>query len=197
LGEELGAGVRDQGSGVRDLVFGWRRRSKDSFFFVLLFVDVFGVEFFAGIALGAVEASVGGIADAVLGRQLVAVLGLRDRLDCVVGEYFEFSIDVLRGNLKAIEEETGAAGIEFRGAERAENPEEGYLDGTAIFEDGKLKRGIFAGYRFLCAVEAVVKVAIGHALEGWGLAPAAVGFDVSAFEVHGSFLPIPPYGFCK
>jgi hypothetical protein len=107
---------------------GRRSKSKGSFFFVffVVLVDVFRIEFFAGIRFGAVETPVVGIADTVLGRQLVAVLGLRDRLDCVVGEYVEFSIDVLRGDLKGVEEEAGAAGVEFGGAEIAENPREGH-----------------------------------------------------------------------
>ena len=155
----------------------------------VLFLFVFGVEVFAGIAMGAIGASVVSITDAIFRRQLVAVLGLGDRLDCVVREHFEFAIDVLRGDPKARQEEACAAGVQFRGAERAENPGEGNLYGAAIFEERKFERFIGAGHHFNCAVETIMEVAVGHAPEGGGFAPASVGFDVPAFEKHGGFLP--------
>jgi hypothetical protein len=42
-------------------------------------------------------------------------------------------------------------------------------------------------------VKTVVEVAIRQALEGRGLAPAAIGLDVTALEVHIGFLPVSPH----
>ena len=124
----------------------------------VLFLFVVGVEVFAGIAMGAIGASVVSITDAIFRRQLVAVLGLGDRLDCVVREYFEFAIDVLRGDPKARQEEACAAGVQFRGAERAENPREGNLDGAACGGSYYRPRAkIFSGDKDACPRRFIVR----------------------------------------
>ena len=83
------------------------------------------------------------------GGEFIAIAGVGDGFDGFEGEDVLLAFNILRGDLKAVEEEAGAAGVEFRGAERTKNPREGQLDGTAIFEEGKLDRLIFAGHHFL------------------------------------------------
>ena len=118
------------------------RISKGSFFFFFFFFvvfDVFRTKFSQVSLSGQLKhRSEGGITDATLRRQLVAVVGLRGGLDRVVGHDLALAFDILRSDLKAVEEEAGAACVESRRAERVQNPGEGQLDGSAIFEKGSL-----------------------------------------------------------
>jgi hypothetical protein len=96
-----------------------------------------------------------------------AFFGVADRAD-VVG----MDVDVLRvgrGDLKSIEQEAGAFGIELVGGEGLEDFDERELDGGAVFNGGQFQRGTAAflglveiwGTRFGCAADGTRALADG------------------------------------
>ena len=96
--------------------------------------------------------------------------------------------EVKAGDLEAVEEETGAAGIEFVGGEAAEDETGGDLDGGAILgtRDGKARLAATAGGCILNrAAGGVVVVAELLAAQGGTATAVAVVEDVAAFEAGG------------
>jgi hypothetical protein len=188
--------VNGQGSGVR---------GRNLLFVVLIFfflVDIFRIEGWTGVAVRAAEASFVGAAGTLFRRQLVAFLSLRDDFHSLRWEREETIIAfyILRGDLDTVEEESGSAGIEFRGAKGGENLGEGHLDGATIFKNGKPEGLIGSGDRRICKpMETGMVVAIGLAAQGRRLAFTTVGHDVTALVIHSGFLsPYPhPYSANK
>jgi hypothetical protein len=142
--------------------------------FFLFFVD-FGV--FAGVAVGACGAFAR-VADALLGAKFVAGVGVGDGFDGRDGDDEWVALDVLRGDLDAIEGEACAAWIETAGIEGVEYLGEGDLDGTAVFEDAEPEVPVhFDGRRGGELVEAGVEVAIGLGAQSRCVALGSVGHD--------------------
>jgi hypothetical protein len=171
---------------------------------------VFGGDGFVGVselveehladALGAVgEGDLGDGGEVAVGAGGVGD-DLGDGVDEVFGgEWGEVGAGLGRqveaGDLEAVEEQAGAAGIEGVGGEALEDEADGGLDGAAILGEGELEGGlggVFAGERAgLGSANGVVVVAEvlvgagGGGLEGeqgGAAAAAAVGEDVSALE---------------
>jgi hypothetical protein len=144
-------------------------------------VHIFGEhEVFADAQVGAVATIFAFVAADLWRSEIVAILGSGLGLHPEHGQDIELAFDVLGGDLEAVEEEPGAARIEFGGAERVEHIGECELDGAAVFEDGKLERlvgglGLLGG----ATVDACVEVAKLLAAQGRRIALVAVGHDVT------------------
>jgi hypothetical protein len=144
-----------------------------------------------------------------------AVPGIGESADGGQGD--EIIFGVLRGDLQTIEEESGAARIEFASRERFEDAGEGELDGGAVLNEGHgdgvaLLAGLWAGVdgdgagvqglglglaAARLAAAAVVEEAPVALMKGGGAALLAIGLDVAAFLMHAVtpwYLPPPPYG---
>jgi hypothetical protein len=67
----------------------------------------------AGFFQVAVGALVPFFADAEFGGEFLAFGGVVDGFDGFEGEDVHFTVDILGGDLKAVEEESGSAGFEF------------------------------------------------------------------------------------
>ena len=101
---------------------------------------------------------------------------------------------VRAGELEAVEDGGGAAGVELAGGEGVDDDGEGDLDGLAVFEGGELD--VLAGHEvsaggfgvakaLVAAVEVLVEEAPRFSVEGWRLAASSVGANVSAeLEFH-------------
>ena len=110
----------------------------------------------------------------------------------VMGDDEWVALDVLRGDLDAIEGEACAAGIETAGIEGVEYLGEGDLDGTAVFEDAEPEVPVhFDGRRGGETVKAGVVVAIGLAAQSRCVAPDSVGHD-GRHRLTMVILPPPP-----
>jgi hypothetical protein len=110
------------------------------------------------------------------------------------------------GDLEAVEEESGAAGVEVVGGDAAEDFADGGLDGAAVLGDGEVEGGLAGaagfqvGYGF---AGGVVVVAEGLAAQAGAGAAVSVGEDVAALVadwfavslVHGAG-PLPGF-LCK
>jgi hypothetical protein len=98
--------------------------------------------------------------------------------------------EVGAGDLKAVEEEPGAAGVEVVGGDALENEADGELDGGAVLGDGEVEGGE-AG--FACGrvgdgvAGGVVVVAELLLAERGGAAAASVDEDVAAAVALGLF----------
>ena len=96
------------------------------------------------------------------------------------------------GNLKTVEEQTGAARVDFVGGDAAEDFADGLLDGGAVFGVWKVESrlaalaggGVLDGAAGVVVVVAEAFGAFGAA-DGWASAAAAVGEDVAALELFG------------
>jgi hypothetical protein len=91
----------------------------------------------------------------------------------------------LGGDLQAVEKESGAARIEARGGQLAEDLGERNLDGAAVFKRRQLEV-VPDAFGSGGAVEVGVEVAVGHFAQGRRVAPDSAGHDVTAFVVHDS-----------
>jgi hypothetical protein len=90
-----------------------------------------------------------------------------------------------RGDLDALEEEVGAAGVETRGTECVEDLGDGKLDGGLIFKDRKAKVAHDRDWWLRGEpVRAGVEVAKRFAAQGNGFAFLPVCFDVTTLEQH-------------
>ncbi len=91
--------------------------------------------------------------------------------------------EVEAGDLEAVEEESGSAGVDVVGGDAAQNLADGGLDGGAVFGqregEGALAVAALAGV-LDGAAGGVVVVAEGFLAEAGALAAAAVGVDVAA-----------------
>jgi hypothetical protein len=125
------------------------------------------------------------IADVFYRRQFIALGRAGEGLNNFILQHDQVALNVLRGDLEAVEKECGAAGVEARGAKIIEDLGEGELDCGRVFRDWELEGFIGGGpWRVGEAVYAGVEVAIGHATEGGRLAPESIGLDVTAFGIH-------------
>jgi len=107
---------------------------------------------------------------------------------------------VVGGQLQAVEESGGAAGVEIAGGEGVDDDREGDLNGLAILEGVELDvlagdevaaGGVVVAEALVALVETGVEVAPDSVGERWGLAARSVGLDVAAECVfHGH----PPGG---
>jgi len=121
--------------------------------------------------------------------------------------------EVERGDLEAVEEETGAAGVELVGGEAVEDLADGLLDGAAVFGDGEgegsgavLALGEVDGGDGRAGVGAAVVEAEVLVEEAGAAAAVAVGEDVAALVAawveadcgvrHGGY-PSPGYFVVK
>lgn len=104
--------------------------------------------------------------------------------------------EVDAGDLEAVEEEAGAAGVKLVGCEAEKNLADGGLDGGTVLGSGEVEGGaavfsVLAIAAGLAGVEfgfgdgfagGVVVIAEGLVAEGWAAAAVAVGEDVAALE---------------
>jgi hypothetical protein len=112
------------------------------------------------------------------------------------GLFDEFGLDGLRlgeveaGDLEAVEEEAGAAGVDVVGGDALEDLADGVLDGGLVFRKRDLEGGAAApaGARVLCGFAGgVVVEAELFSAEAGAAAAVAVGEDVAALEAFGWF----------
>jgi hypothetical protein len=92
------------------------------------------------------------------------------------------------GDLQAVEEETGAAGVDVVGGDALEDLADGGLNGGAVFGQGQVEGGAAAAA--LAGIldgsaGGVVVVTKFFAAEAWAGAAVAVGEDVAALVVRG------------
>jgi hypothetical protein len=98
--------------------------------------------------------------------------------------------EVEAGDLEAVEEEAGAAGVNVVGGDALEDLADGVLDGGTVFGERELEGGAAgaAGVRVLRgSSRGVVVVAEVFAAEAWAAAAVAVGEDVTALVAFGCF----------
>ena len=102
-------------------------------------------------------------------------------VSCVVCG-FGVAWEVGAGDLEAVEEETGALGVDLVVGDAEEDLADGELDGGAVFGHGEVEGvAVFAGARVLDrAAGGVVVVAEVFLAQAWAAAAVAVGEDVAA-----------------
>ena len=100
--------------------------------------------------------------------------------------------EVEASDLKAIEEEAGAARVEVVGCDAAEDFADGGLDGAAVFRESQVKGGLAGasgaevGYRTAGGVVVVAEFFVGaFVAEAWAAAAVSVGEDVAALVAVG------------
>jgi hypothetical protein len=101
------------------------------------------------------------------------------------GRGFGLAGEVEAGDLQAVEEETGAAGVDFVISDAADDLADGGLDGGAVLGDGQVEGGLAGAALFWVGdglSGRVVEVAELFFAEAWAGAAAAVGEDVAALE---------------
>jgi hypothetical protein len=98
--------------------------------------------------------------------------------------------EVEAGDLETVEEETGAAGIDFVGGDALEDFADGLLDGGSVFGERQVEAGA-AGAALLWVGDGpsggVVVVAELFVAQTWAGAAAAVGEDVAALVLFWRF----------
>lgn len=108
--------------------------------------------------------------------------------------------EVEAGDLEAVEEEAGAAGVDVVGGDALQDLADGVLDRGTVFGEREFEGGV-AGARVLRrSSRGVVVVAEVFAAEARAAAAAAVGEDVAALVAFGCFgwcvhLVPPPTGY--
>ena len=105
-----------------------------------------------------------------LGGEFLALFRAIERPDGLDGDCPTGAIDILRSELKAVEQSIGSLLVDAAVGERAKDLGDGELDGGAILEGGDVNWLGGAGRSLVQAVEASVKVAKGRAFEGGGFA---------------------------
>jgi hypothetical protein len=105
------------------------------------------------------------------------------------------------GDLKAVEEEAGAAGVDVVGGDAAEDFADRGLDGRTVFRQRQVEGGAAAAAlaRFVdWLARGVVVVAELFLAEAWTGAAASVGEDVATLVLFGGFDCLlhvfPPHG---
>jgi len=119
--------------------------------------------------------------------------------ELVVGDFFEglgggleffLAGEVGAGDLEAVEEEAGTAGVEVVGGDALEDEADGELDGGAVLGDGEVEggeAGLAGGGVGDGMAGGVVVVAEVFEAEGGGAAAASVDEDVAAALAFGLF----------
>ncbi len=180
-------------------------------FWFRIFVGHAFEEEFEG-AFGPVGAEFGGRGD----EAVFGVMGdLGDDLGGRLGGVWFGQVEA--GDLEAVEEQAGAAGVDVVGGDAAEDFSDGLLDRGTVLGVGEGEAGLAAvasGGVLDGAAGVVVEVAEGRirlratfgTVHGWAAAAAAVGKDVAALEASGFGLGCddfrrhagvpPPRGFC-
>jgi hypothetical protein len=105
------------------------------------------------------------------------------------GVFFRFG-EVEAGDLESVEEEAGAAGIDFVGGDALEDLTDGVLDGGPVFGQGDFEGGVAgaAGARVWGGFAGgVVVIAEVFSAEAWAAAAVAAGEDVAALVAFGCF----------
>ena len=98
--------------------------------------------------------------------------------------------EVEAGDLEAVEEQAGAAGVDVIGGDAAENFSDGLLDGGPVFGQGKVEGGAAAstllrvGDGFSGGVVVVAEV---FSAQAGAAAAVAVGEDVAALVLFGGW----------
>jgi len=159
----------------------------------------------------AAEANAGCLVAGLVAFALIAVFGFADGflLGCdarVIGgdEAHDFlrcdcgrgGLDDLHGDLKTVEEEPCAAGVDGVGGELGENLGERELDGAAVFDgrdDEVARPGVGRGGRGGLA-QVGVEVAERLLAQGGRVAAGSAGHDVTTFFEHGWVSPRVPCG---
>jgi hypothetical protein len=98
--------------------------------------------------------------------------------------------EVEAGDLEAVEEEAGAAGVDVVGGDALEDFADGGLDGGTVFRQRQVEGGAAAAALFWVddwLSGGVVVVAELFAAQAWARAAAAVGEDVAALVLFGGF----------
>ena len=96
------------------------------------------------------------------------------------------------GDLKAVEEEACASGVDGVGGDGLEDLPDGLLDGGTVFGDGEVE-GVLVGARGCDGFAGgVVVVAEVFAAERWAAAAAAFGEDVTALVAFGLWHEVLP-----
>jgi hypothetical protein len=91
-------------------------------------------------------------------------------------------LEVLRGDLEAVEEQASAAGIKPSGAKRFEHLGDSDLDGTVVFHEWEDERLIgMACLRGRETLKTCMEVAIVRTAECGRVAPGAAGHDAATF----------------
>ena len=96
----------------------------------------------------------------------------------------------LHANLNGVEKESCGAMVDAGGGYGVDHLAYRDLDCAAVFEGRELHR-LFGGSvsGFEAAMKFGVEEAVNMTAESGGVAPYSVGFDVTAFVIHGSFRP--------
>jgi hypothetical protein len=128
------------------------------------------------------------------GRCEETVLGVLGDFGDDLGAFFTGAgfWQVEAGDLEAVEEQAGAAGVDFVGGDAAEDFSDGLLDGRSVLGVGEVEAGLaaLAGVCMLdgaagVVVEVAETVGAFGAADGWAAAAAAVGEDVAALKLLG------------
>jgi len=98
----------------------------------------------------------------------------------------------LHANLNGVEKESCGAMVDAGGGYGVDHLAYRDLDCAAVFEGRELHR-LFGGSvsGFEAAMKFGVEEAVSMTAESGGVTPHPVGFDVTAFVIHGSFRPPP------
>jgi hypothetical protein len=122
---------------------------------------------------------------------LVTIAGARAGF----GGGFGWGREVEAGDLEAVEEESGAAGIDLVGGDAAKDFADGGLDGGAILGERQVEGGLpgaaLFGFGDWSSGGVVVVAELFAAKAGTGTA-ASVGEDVAALEAFGFVHGVPP-----
>jgi hypothetical protein len=98
--------------------------------------------------------------------------------------------EVEAGDLEAVEEQAGAAGVDVVGGDALQDLADGVLDGGTVFGEGEVEGGAAASALLRVgdgSSGGVVVVAEVFSAEAWAAAAVAVGEDVAALVAFGCF----------
>ena len=129
------------------------------------------------------------VGDVEDGRQGAVSFVLDDLLDGFGGDCGGFG-QVDAGDLKGVEEQAGAFGVEIAVGDALGDERDGTLDGGTVLERGEIEVGVDVGVggERLGLARGVVVEAEGLAAEAFAAAAVAVGENVAALEVLNVWL---------
>ncbi len=128
------------------------------------------------------------------GRRDVVGLGREQDADGMAAAVVEVGVlEVVRGGLESVEEETGALVVEGVVGNGADDLHEGALDGVGVLEDGEVAQAGAGGVE--ATTDSVVEVAEDLAAQGGRAALNAVGLEVLATgnDRLGHGCPLSPW----